>query len=178
VVVRLGEKLDARLLCKGDTSARLRTVSTVAETDEQLSAQFLELALRQRETLTCRIAELQEKAEALRARADTLEAQATQDAALLREIEDVLDLAPQLRVDLQTEELRGKKLRQVAVEILRAEVGAGRPIHYRDWFRLVRNGGHRVAGTNPLASFLTVISRSEQVERVGTRSGMYQLRAA
>jgi predicted RNase H-like nuclease (RuvC/YqgF family) len=150
----------------------------VTETDEQLSAQFLELALRQRETLKRRIAERQEKAEGLRAKAHRLEAQAAQDAALLCEIDDVLDLAPQLRVDLQTEELRGKKLREVAVEILRAEVGAGMPIHYRDWFRLVRNAGHRVAGTNPLASFLTVISRSEQVERVGARSGMYQLRPA
>ena len=146
--------------------------------DDRLSAEFLELARRQRETLRKRIKLTNAKVETLRAQANELEQHAAADAVLLREIEDVLDLAPQLRVDLQTEELRGQKLRDVAVEILRAEVGTGTPIHYRDWFRLVRDAGHRIAGTNPLAAFLTVVSRSEQVERMGTRSGMYQLRVA
>jgi hypothetical protein len=148
-----------------------------AEADDQLAADFLELAGRQRETLRTRIEEASVRMDELRAQADELERRTEADAVLLREIEDVLDLAPQLRVDLQTEELRGKALREVAVEILRAEVGGtGTPIHYRDWFRLVRGAGHRVAGTNPLAAFLTVVSRSDQVERVGTRSGMYRLR--
>lgn len=148
----------------------------MTEADDQISQQFLEIALRQRDALLRRIDERKTEAEELRLRAEELERAAAADAVMLREIEDVLDLAPQLRVDLQTEELRGQRLREVAVAILRAEVGAGTPIHYRDWFRLVRNAGHRVAGTNPLAAFLTVISRSEQVERVGTRSGLYQLR--
>jgi hypothetical protein len=150
----------------------------VPTADDRLSAEFLELARRQRETLRKRIKLTLAKAGALSAQAKELEQHAAADAVLLREIEDVLDLAPQLRVDLQTEELRGQRLRDVAVEILRAEVGAGTPIHYRDWFRLVRDAGHRIAGTNPLAAFLTVVSRSEQVERMGTRSGMYQLREA
>jgi predicted RNase H-like nuclease (RuvC/YqgF family) len=149
----------------------------MSQTDEHLSVEFLELARRQHETLKQRIAQRRAKAEALRAEAADLEQRAAADGALLREIEDVLDLAPQLRVDLQTEELRGQRLREVAVEILRAQVGTGTPIHYRDWFRLVRDAGHRIAGTNPLAAFLTVVSRSDQVERVGIRSGLYQLRA-
>jgi len=150
----------------------------VATADDVLSAEFLELARRQRETLRKRIDLTNAKVEELRAEVNALERHAAGDAVLLREIEDVLDLAPQLRVDLQTEELRGQRLRDVAVEILRAEVGAETPIHYRDWFRLVRDAGHRIAGANPLAAFLTVVSRSEEVERMGTRSGMYQLRAA
>jgi hypothetical protein len=146
--------------------------------EDQLTAQFIALALRQRETLAARIDRIRGEAEALRAQAKELDQQAAADAVLLGEIEDVLDLAPQLRVDLQTEELRGQRLREVAVEILRTEVGVGKPIHYREWFRLVRDAGHRVAGANPAAALLTAISRSDQVERVGTRSGMYQLRLA
>jgi hypothetical protein len=145
-------------------------------TDERLSEEFLELALKQRTLLRTRIEHARNEAERLRAEADTLDHKAAADEVLLREIEDVLDLALQLRIDLQTEELRGRRLREVAVEILRSEVGVGAPIHYRDWFRLVRDAGHRVAGANPLAAFLTVITRSDQVERVGARSGMYRLR--
>jgi predicted RNase H-like nuclease (RuvC/YqgF family) len=151
-------------------------VQAAASSEERVSTEFLELASRQRQTLRMRIERLQAEAVLLRTRAEELEGEATADAVLLREIEDVLELAPQLRVDLQSEQLRGQHLREVAVEILRREVGAGTPIHYRDWFRLVREAGHRVAGVNPLAAFLTVVSRSEQVERVGARSGMYQLR--
>ena len=118
------------------------------------------------------------EAELLRARARPAEAKAALDARLLRELDDILELAPQLRVDLQTEELRGERLRQVAIEILRSELGAGESIHYRDWFRLVRAAGHRVAGKDPVATFLTQVSRSEAVEPMGARSGRYRLRAA
>lgn len=143
---------------------------------EALSDEFVSAAVRQRETLLGTVARRRAEAEALRLRAEVLEAQATADERLLRELEDVLELAPQLRVDLQTEELRGQRLREVAIEILRNELGAGESIHYREWFRLVRAAGHRVAGKNPMATFLTQVSRSDAVESVGGRSGRYRLR--
>ena len=121
---------------------------------------------------------LRAEVEILRARADELEAKAVHDERLLRELEDILELAPQLRVDLQTEELRGQRLREVAIETLRTELGVGESIHYRDWFRLVRAAGHRVAGKDPMATFLTQVSRSDAVEPLGARSGRYRLRLA
>lgn len=145
---------------------------------ETLSDDFLSAAVRQRETLQRSIQRLRNEAEALRAQAEELERKATVDERLLRELEDILELAPQLRVDLQTEELRGQRLREVAIEILRNELGAGESIHYREWFRLVRAAGHRVAGQDPMATFLTQVSRSEAVESVGSRSGRYRLRLA
>jgi len=145
---------------------------------ETLSAEFVAAAVRQRETLIGSVERLRAESEALRAQAEELEAQASVDERLLRELEDVLDLAPQLRVDLQTDELRGQRLRDVAIEILRNEIGAGESIHYREWFRLIRAAGHRVAGKDPVATFLTQVSRSEAVESIGARSGRYRLRIA
>lgn len=143
-----------------------------------LSDEFVTAAVRQRETLLESVERLKAEAESLRLHAEELEAQAAADERLLRELEDVLDLAPQLRVDLQTDELRGQRLREVAIEILRNELGAGESIHYREWFRLVRAAGHRVAGKDPMATFLTQVSRSDAVESVGGRSGRYRLRLA
>jgi hypothetical protein len=145
---------------------------------EALSANFIAAAIDQRETLQKNVQKLRTEVEALRAKADELETKAALDERLLRELEDILELAPQLRVDLQTEELRGQRLRQVAIEILENELGAGESIHYRDWFRLVRAAGHRVAGKDPMASFLTQVSRSDAVEPLGARSGRYRLRPA
>jgi predicted RNase H-like nuclease (RuvC/YqgF family) len=145
---------------------------------EPLSDEFLAAVVHQRQSLQKRVSKLRTEAHALRARADELEAKAQIDERFLRELDDVLELAPQMRVDLQTEELRGQRLREVATEILRTEVGAGESIHYREWFHLVRAAGHRVAGKDPVATFLTQVSRSGEVEPVGARSGLYRLRVA
>jgi hypothetical protein len=143
-----------------------------------LSEDFVSAAVQQRDALQERVRKLRSEAEALRAQVEDLEARAVLDERLLQELDDVLQLAPQLRVDLQTDELRGQRLREVAIEILRTEVAAGESIHYRDWFRLVRAGGHRIAGKDPIATFLTQVSRSKAVESVGSRSGLYRLRVA
>jgi hypothetical protein len=143
-----------------------------------LSDDFLVAAVSQRETLLQSVERLRAEVHELRARADELDARAALDERLLRELEDVLELAPQLRVDLQTDDLRGRRLRQVAIEILQNELGVGESIHYREWFRLVRAAGHRVAGKDPVATFLTQVSRADAVESVGARSGRYRLRLA
>jgi hypothetical protein len=68
--------------------------------------------------------------------------------------------------------LRGPAIREVAVRTL---VDHGRDAaHYREWFELVTAGGHAIAGKDPLAVFLTQLSRSPAV-RKGGRAGVYEL---
>jgi hypothetical protein len=66
-------------------------------------------------------------------------------------------------------------LEQVAIDVLEAELGAGAEVHYREWFELLRSRGHLVAGKEPLNTFLSQINRSDAVERVGRRTGIYRL---
>ncbi|MGH2974092.1 MAG: hypothetical protein ACRDLL_04390 [Solirubrobacterales bacterium] len=128
--------------------------------------------------LTSRVEEQRERADRLRALADQVEEQARRDAVLLAELQGLAGIAPQLRIETLDEELRGRRLREVAIEILEADVGRGEPIHYKEWFQRLRDRGHRVSGRDPLANFLAQISRDPDIERVGSRTGLYRLRAA
>jgi hypothetical protein len=68
--------------------------------------------------------------------------------------------------------LRGPDIREVAVALL---AGNGREaMHYREWYELLERAGHTIAGKDPLAVFLTQISRSPAVRR-GNRAGVYEL---
>ena len=68
--------------------------------------------------------------------------------------------------------LRGPAIRTTAVALL---VASGRDaLHYREWFELLTQAGHDVAGKDPLAVFLTQITRSPAV-RKGARPGEYVL---
>jgi hypothetical protein len=142
---------------------------------ERLSTEFVSAAELEREALAARVQELRAAADELRAQAEELENDAQTHERLLRELEDVLGIASQMRLDLPERELGGRRLREVAVEILRHH-GLDEPIHYKDWFELVR-AGHRIAGKDPLATFLAQVSRDPNVERVGSKSGRYRLRA-
>jgi hypothetical protein len=70
--------------------------------------------------------------------------------------------------------LRGPAIRRAAVEVLRALPERPQALHYRAWFDAVRAAGFEVAGKDPLAVFLTQLSRSPVVRR-GTQSGVYEL---
>lgn len=61
--------------------------------------------------------------------------------------------------------LRGYEIREAAVRVLRRAQPASIPIHYSDWFGLVREAGYGVAGRDPLATFLTQLGRSPVVLR-------------
>jgi hypothetical protein len=69
--------------------------------------------------------------------------------------------------------LRGPAIRETAVRVL-AATGGVEAMHYREWFKLLRAAGYGVAGKDPLAVFLTQISRSPVV-RKGTQAGVYEL---
>ncbi|MDO8185046.1 hypothetical protein Q5424_02860 [Conexibacter sp. JD483] len=71
--------------------------------------------------------------------------------------------------------LKGSAIRRAAIDVLLARPGAAdQPIHYKEWFRLLEASGRPVAGKDPLAVFLTQISRSPVVRRT-THSGVYEL---
>ena len=68
--------------------------------------------------------------------------------------------------------LRGPAIRETAVTVL---IEQGREsIHYRKWFDLLAQQGHAIAGKDPIAVFLTQISRSPAM-RKGLRAGVYEL---
>ena len=70
--------------------------------------------------------------------------------------------------------LRGPAIRRAAVEVLLAQPEAPQALHYRAWFDVLVAEGYEVAGKEPLAVFLTQLSRSPVVRR-GTQSGVYEL---
>lgn len=143
-----------------------------------VSSDFLEAARVERDLLATRLAEVQGRVENF----ETLAAEAREEAKSLadsiRAIEEVTGLAPQLAMCEISEELRGERLREVALEVLQRLSASGDPVHYRIWFEALVQAGFRVPGRDPLASFLTQITRIDKVESVGRRSGLYRLRVA
>jgi hypothetical protein len=125
-----------------------------------------------------RIDEARGRSDRLRALAVHLDEQATRDEHALRELEGVLGLSAQLQIEQLDHELGGKRLREIAVAVLAKELEPGQAVHYREWYALLCAAGYRARGKDPLASFLAQISRADQVEPVGSRSGRYRLRAA
>ena len=128
----------------------------------------------ERRALMERIAVLDRRVVAHRSVLQQLEAELASDQHLLREIEELTERRPQLRIERLDRELRGQRLREVAVEILRRR-GGDDAIHYREWFSLLRAEGWEIRSKNPVNSFLTEIGRTADVERVGHRTGMYRL---
>jgi hypothetical protein len=142
------------------------------------SDSFVEAAKAERDLLASRLAEARERLdhfEALVADARK-EVQALSDS--VRSIEEVAGLAPQLAMYELSEELRGERLREVALDVLKRLAASGDPVHYRSWFEALLESGYRVLGRDPLAVFLTQITRIDKVESVGRRSGLYRLRLA
>jgi hypothetical protein len=120
---------------------------------------------------------LRRRAELHRQVLDSIETQLAQEENLLREIEELSDQRPQLRLERLDKQLHGRRLQEVSVEILRREIGAEKPVHYREWFSLVRSQGFEVRGKDPLKTFLTGVGRAQGVQRLGGRSGLYCLLA-
>jgi hypothetical protein len=130
---------------------------------------------RQADALTRRVSDTLERLETLREFVSHLETQLEGDESMLRQLEGLLGRSAQLPLDSLNSRLRGERLRQVALDILKRRAD-DQPVHYRTWYEWVRDEGHIVAGKDPAASFLAAISRLDCVVRVGgARSGRYQL---
>ncbi len=70
--------------------------------------------------------------------------------------------------------LRGPDIRREAVRLLLTHLGRPEALHYRDWYALLQEAGFAAGGKNPLATFLTQLSRSPAV-RKSTQAGVYEL---
>jgi hypothetical protein len=145
---------------------------------ESLSSEFVAAAEAEREILGARLIEANERAEHFGLLASKARDEAASLAASITGIDEMLGLAPQIALCEISEELRGERLREVALDVLRDRSAPNDPIHYRAWFDELVASGFRVSGKDPLASFLTQVSRIERVEKVGGRSGLYRLRLA
>jgi hypothetical protein len=133
---------------------------------------------KEREVVEARLAMLREQSKRLHDLSDAVDAEIADTGRLLRNIDEMLRLAPQLSLEALHGELRGRKLQEIAVELLRQKRDPGVEIHYTDWFALLAEAGLQVAGRDPLASFLTQVSKAADVESVRPRSGLYRLRSA
>jgi len=131
----------------------------------------------ERDLVAGRLEALREQSARLHELVERVDGDVAETARLLRQMDEMLGIAPQLSLEAQGE-LRGQKLQEIAVELLREEKGAGVTVHYRDWFALLLEAGLHVAGRDPLGTFLTQVSRAPQVESVRARSGLYRLRSA
>lgn len=137
----------------------------------------MDALLQQRKLLVARIEQEQEQLEHLRRIVDGLEGQITSDERMLSDIDSALGRVPQMRLDDANIRLRGRRLEEVAIRVLAEEIGPGIEVHYRQWFELLRQRGHLVAGKAPVNTFLAQLNRSSAVERVGKRTGRYKLAA-
>jgi hypothetical protein len=70
--------------------------------------------------------------------------------------------------------LRGPAIRVIAVRVLIDQPEHIEALHYRRWYELLRQAGYSVAGKDPLAVFLTQVTRSPVV-RKGTEPGVYEI---
>ncbi len=70
--------------------------------------------------------------------------------------------------------LRGPAIREVAVQVLIAQPEHIEALHYRRWYELLREAGYTVSGKDPLAVFLTQVTRSPVV-RKETEPGVYEV---
>ena len=130
----------------------------------------------QREAAAERVEQLSEESRALRALADEVDEELRKSSKVLQEAEELLGIAPQVPIESLNGELRGRRLREVAVELLRLRKGDRAVIHYTEWFELLRASGVRVGGKDPMATFLAQISGAPEVESVRPRSGLYCLK--
>ncbi len=153
----------------------VRNTREVASTPAPFSDKFAQTAREEAARLATRAHELRSRGERWLARAEELLREADRLDHRVRELDELLGRSPQLRLDLQTTRLQGQRLRQEAARILLERRGLGVPIHYRDWFALLTESGLSVTGKDPLATFLTQITRSPIVVRVDKRSGVYAL---
>jgi hypothetical protein len=136
----------------------------------------LESSLRgEYEMLLARVEAQRGQSDRLRGLADALEERTRRDEHLLEELAGALGIASQLRIEELSPRLRGQRLQEVAVEVLEAEWGTNREIHYRAWYELLVAHGHKVGGKDPVATFLAQVHRAPGVVKVGRRSGKYLL---
>jgi hypothetical protein len=157
------------------SSAESPTISnTMVESGDNMT-RFDDAMRGEYRALAASIAQQRERAERLQALADHARAQADHDEQALIGLAQVLGLDPQMCLDHLDERLRGQRLQEIAVQVLAEQHSPGEPVHYKQWYGLLRSAGYAVGGKDPLATFLATVSRSPHVRAIGQRSGLYLL---
>lgn len=147
----------------------------MASEPPEFSDEFAVTARDEAARLAARAQEIRSRGEHWLRRAGELLREADRLDHGVRELDELLGRAPQLRLDLQSQILQGHRLREEATRILLERRGLCVPIHYREWFDLLAEEGVTVAGKDPLATFLTQVTRSPVVVRVDEGQGVYEL---
>lgn len=132
----------------------------------------------EREALVARFEEMEAFQTRLAALLEAATAEVEAGRRALRRMDEILGRAPQIPIEDLDAELTGRRLREVAVAVLRRSEHVDRPIHYIEWQRLVEDIGVTIGGKNPTATFLTQITQSAEVESVRPRSGLFRLKSA
>src|SRR4051794_18707446 len=101
-------------------------------------------------TLARSIAQHRDRADRLQALADHARGQADRDEHALRELARVLGLDPQMCLEALDERLKGQRLLEIAIDVLTDSRGGEQPVHYKEWYALLRHAGYSVAGKDPL----------------------------
>ena len=152
----------------------------------QMNRRPLQTSRRLRAAAVAERAELERGRSRLLARREQLSQQLADLDAELGEMDERLLLIGRLagdtsqndeveaHVDADAIVLRGPEIRTAAVTALIEDPRHPQALHYRDWFELLGRHGYVVAGKDPLAVFLTQLSRCPAVRR-GTQSGVYEL---
>ncbi len=70
--------------------------------------------------------------------------------------------------------IRGPAIRAAAVKVLLDQPNYIEALHYRRWYELTREAGYVISGKDPLAVFLTQITRSPVVRKTN-QAGVYEL---
>ena len=83
------------------------------------------------------------------------------------------DTSPQAP-ETDREILRGPAIREAAVRVVVTQPQRIEALHYRRWFELMEDAGYAVAGKDPVAVFLTQVTRSPVV-RKATKPGVYEV---
>jgi hypothetical protein len=140
-------------------------------------------AAAERDRLARELGRIQRRASGLRDELEALETQAAElheRIAVLQKLAGTdteavptLDLVTPVPEDTRTG-LRGRDIRKAAVRLLADQDQSDTPIHYTRWYRIFTDAGHAIAGQEPLATFLTQISRSPLVKK-GDKPGFYLL---
>jgi len=124
-------------------------------------------------SMAVNVSEQRERAERLQDLADDARAQAEAQEAALRDLGELVGIDPQMRLEHLDARLGGQRLQEIAIQVLVDRDPPGTPIHYKDWYRLLREAGYVVGGKDPQATFLASVARSPRVRSIGRRSGLY-----
>src|SRR5947209_7180123 len=106
----------------------------MSHSPKPLSEDFVQAATEEREKLAALLAGAQEKIHHFEALTAEARDEAESLGRSIRDIEEMLGISSQIAICEIDAELRGERLREVALEVIRDRAGDGEAVHYRTWY--------------------------------------------